>query len=295
MSAQPPYAVMAAAMPPEPVDIAGVRLVPIEYAGRRVLTLAMMDAAHQRPDGTAGRNFRENRARLVESEDYVEVTADEIRRQSLGHVFPSRTPKGILLTETGYSMLVKSFTDDLAWDVQRQLVKSYFAKPIVSKPATPSPRPASNTSLAEARAIDFIGNMIARVPGARAEVVATVKLRMIEERTGIPATQFGTALPAGELAEAVKLNPTEIGARLGGLSAIRVNKVLIALGLQRKSESGHVLTEAGAAHGESRPFQAKNHHVGDQINWFESVVEVVRAAIHAPVGGQLPLLGKDDG
>lgn len=31
-----------------------------------------------------------------------------------------------LLTESGYLMLVKSFTDELAWNVQRQLVKSYF-------------------------------------------------------------------------------------------------------------------------------------------------------------------------
>lgn len=28
-----------------------------------------------------------------------------------------------LMTETGYLMLVKSFTDDLAWKVQRELVK----------------------------------------------------------------------------------------------------------------------------------------------------------------------------
>lgn len=32
----------------------------------------------------------------------------------------------ILFTESGYLMLVKSFTDDLAWDIQRKLVKSYF-------------------------------------------------------------------------------------------------------------------------------------------------------------------------
>jgi phage antirepressor YoqD-like protein len=51
-----------------------------------------------------------------------------------GHVgpeYPTRPQGGtpamvLLLTETGYSMLVKSFTDDLAWEVQRQLVRSYF-------------------------------------------------------------------------------------------------------------------------------------------------------------------------
>jgi hypothetical protein len=32
----------------------------------------------------------------------------------------------ILLSETGYLMIVKSFTDDLAWQVQRRLIESYF-------------------------------------------------------------------------------------------------------------------------------------------------------------------------
>ena len=45
------------------------------------------------------------------------------------------------MTETGYLMIVKSFTDDLAWSVQRQLVNTYFkAKEImqsVQKPLAP--------------------------------------------------------------------------------------------------------------------------------------------------------------
>lgn len=155
--------------------------------------------------------------------------------------------------------------------------------------------PAAHSLLADARAIDFIGNMVAKVPGARADVVAAIKLRMIEECTGLPATQFGSALPAEALENAVKLNPTEIGKRLvPKVSAMRVNTILIELGMQRKSESGYVLTEAGAAHGESRPFQADNHHVGDHINWHESIVGVIRAAIppaHDPqAGGQQPLI-----
>ena len=32
----------------------------------------------------------------------------------------------ILITENGYLMLVKSLTDDLAWEVQRQLINTYF-------------------------------------------------------------------------------------------------------------------------------------------------------------------------
>lgn len=260
------------------VKINDVELTPIEHRGVRVMTLAMMDEAHRRPEGTARRTFAEHKTRLIEDEDYFVRNSSEARE--LGLVAPNGLT---LLTETGYSMLVKSFTDDLAWNVQRQLVKSYFAKP-AAKPA----RPAAQSLLSDARAIDFIGNMVAKVPGARADVVATIKLRMIEERTGLPATQFGGALPASASETSVKLNPTEIGKRLvPKLKAADVNKALIYLGLQRKSESGYVLTEAGTKHGESRPFQAKNKHIGDQINWYESVVDVIVRSI-AP---QHPLFG----
>lgn len=110
------------------LQINGIAIVPIEYSGERVVTLAMIDQVHRRPDGTARRNFAEHRARLIEGEDFIELTADEIRTQSLGTSFRPRTGKAMLITESGYLMLVKSFTDDLAWDVQRQLVKSYFAR-----------------------------------------------------------------------------------------------------------------------------------------------------------------------
>lgn len=103
-----------------------VDLPVIEIKGQRLVTLAMVDKVHQRPDGTAKRNFHDHRSRFIEAEDYFVVTGDEIRTQSLGHAFAPRTSKGILLTESGYLMLVKSFTDDLAWEVQRKLIKHYF-------------------------------------------------------------------------------------------------------------------------------------------------------------------------
>ena len=97
-----------------------------EYNGQRVVTFKDIDILHQRPDGTASRNFRANREHFIEGEDFfsVELTNDEIRRQ-----FGAGRNAGknlILLTESGYLMIVKSFTDELAWKVQRQLVNTYF-------------------------------------------------------------------------------------------------------------------------------------------------------------------------
>ena len=60
-----------------------------EYKGQRVVTFKDIDLVHERHN------------------DYMDQ---------------------VLLTEQGYLMLVKSFTDDLAWEVQRSLVKNYFTK-----------------------------------------------------------------------------------------------------------------------------------------------------------------------
>lgn len=119
------------------VIVCGVALAPIEYRGERVMTLSMMDAAHQRPDGTARRNFNEHRERLIAGEDFHELNQpDEIRTLGFSRPQGGTPAMVLLLTETGYSMLVKSFTDNLAWDVQRQLVKSYFNP--VAKSLTPN-------------------------------------------------------------------------------------------------------------------------------------------------------------
>ena len=101
----------------------------IEYMGKRVVTLAQVDSVHGRPEGTAGRNFREHKHRLIEGDDYFVVSADEIRRNNPGAIPDAlRRNDVILLAEPGYLMLVKSFTDDLAWQVQRQLTNNYFRR-----------------------------------------------------------------------------------------------------------------------------------------------------------------------
>ncbi len=95
-----------------------------EFNGQRVVTFKDVDSVHERPDGTARKRFNENKNRFIEGEDYFVRKTDEARKE-----FDIIAPNGlILITESGYLMLVKSFTDNLAWKVQRELVKSYFNK-----------------------------------------------------------------------------------------------------------------------------------------------------------------------
>ncbi|MEG5688201.1 ORF6N domain-containing protein [Enterobacter kobei] len=108
------------------VTINNKHLPAVEYRGQRVVTLAMTDEVHQRPEGTARAAFNRNRSHFIEGVDFLEMTADVIRTESLSDAFAARTAKGIILFESGYLMLTKPFNDDLAWQVQRELVNSYF-------------------------------------------------------------------------------------------------------------------------------------------------------------------------
>lgn len=102
-------------------------LLPVrEYAGQRVVTFKDIDRVHQRPDGTAGRNFRTNRKYFIEDVDYFTITPDEFRRAFLGDMDKRQQNDITLITLSGYLMIVKSFTDELSWSVQRTLVNSYF-------------------------------------------------------------------------------------------------------------------------------------------------------------------------
>lgn len=107
-----------------------------EYQGHRVVTFKDIDEVHGRPEGTAGRNFRENRDKFIQNEDYFYLAGEELAayKQTTNFV-GSNAKELILITESGYLMLTKSLNDDRAWQVQRQLVNGYFrAKEIKSAP-----------------------------------------------------------------------------------------------------------------------------------------------------------------
>ena len=97
-----------------------------EYNGQRVVTFKDIDTIHQRVKGTARNAFNRNRRHFVKGVDYVTLKPDE--QENIDYVRLTYIPqKGItLLTESGYLMVVKAFTDDLSWQVQRQLVNTYF-------------------------------------------------------------------------------------------------------------------------------------------------------------------------
>lgn len=98
-----------------------------EYNGERVVTFKDIDTVHGNKSGTAKRNFTRNKKHFIENEDFIVATRDISKRDNLSLLNIDVPTRGItLLTESGYLLIAKSFTDDLSWKVQRQLVNAYF-------------------------------------------------------------------------------------------------------------------------------------------------------------------------
>ena len=165
-----------------------------EYQGQRVVTMKEIDTVHQRPEGTARRNFNANKERFVEGVDYFVRSADEIRTHKIMEISPKAHEDMTLITESGYLMLVKSFTDDLAWTVQRQLVNVYFrATPEQKQEAAKSPQ---ELAAADKRATAMLLNAKNR---------AAANLQKLYDRAGVKPKYQALAISDFYTTDGVKL------------------------------------------------------------------------------------------
>ncbi len=199
-----------------------------EYRGKRVVTLKEIDQCHGRPEGTARRNFNTNKQHLVEGEDYfiVQLTTNEIRTQFGAGKNAGKTMT--VVTESGYLMLVKSFTDDLAWDVQRQLVNSYFK---VEKSKADD---ALKIQIQQERSRAMLLNAQYRMLKLLMGKPELQKLSPVAVETlGIKATESIINANLGEYLPEVEktYSATEVGNALG-ITAAKVGKIANAHGLK---------------------------------------------------------------
>ncbi|HDK41413.1 MAG TPA: hypothetical protein ENG93_02000, partial [Nitrospirae bacterium] len=118
----------------EVLVIEGIQIERIEYNGQPVLSLPMVEKLHQRPKGTAKRNFGQNRKKFAEGVDFYEL-GYEIWSVLVGRIsshqggdssHQNSVKKGhkgnmIFLTLRGYMKLATSFTDDLSWKIRDML------------------------------------------------------------------------------------------------------------------------------------------------------------------------------
>lgn len=128
----------------ELVNVEGTELAVREWNGQRVVTFRDIDNAHGVKPGSAKRNFIRNKRHFIENEDYFIATRDSLKSINLTPLNVDIPTRGItLITEMGYLMLAKSFTDDKSWNVQRTLVNAYFML------KNQQPTPTASTTIEE--------------------------------------------------------------------------------------------------------------------------------------------------
>ena len=99
-----------------------------EYKNQRVVTSYDIANLHERDIKRVNEQFKNNRDKLIENEDYFIVKRDKISKSIISTLekLPPNMKELVLFTESGYLMLVKTFNDDLSWKIQGVLIKSYF-------------------------------------------------------------------------------------------------------------------------------------------------------------------------
>lgn len=129
----------------EVITIENTEMPVREYNGQRVVTFKDIDTVHGNKTDTSKRNFNRNKKHFIDGEDFVVATRENLKRDNLSLLNIEVPTRGItLLTESGYLLIAKSFTDDLSWKVQRELVNTYFRAK--SKPATLEQSPVCQPS-----------------------------------------------------------------------------------------------------------------------------------------------------
>lgn len=110
------------------VKINNVELGIKEYKKERVITAWDIGKVHNREVKRINEIFKNNIDKFILKEDYFFLTPIEFSGsfKTAQDFIPNNVKEIPLFTESGYLMLVKTFTDDLSWDIQRQLVKGYF-------------------------------------------------------------------------------------------------------------------------------------------------------------------------
>lgn len=221
-----------------------------EYRGQRVVTLRDVDELHGRPEGTASRNFIENKERFHDGKHFFKVGRDEFRGdlwEAIG--FNKFAPNGTLLTEIGYLMLVKSLTDDRAWEVQEQLIDVYFRAKSLTGPKDNILRQAEiearlrNAKTRQAKLMtDIAEGFKSIISGESIQLLLAGATELLMGKALLPKPRMDVHFTATEIAEEL------------GVSANKIGRVANKLNLKTSEYGKWVLDKAAHSDKQVRSF-----------------------------------------
>ena len=262
----------------------------IIYKDQPVINNKIIDGKHRRVEGTAKRNFNENKNRFTKEKDYFEVPYKEWSKNDIVRkTYPHSNGGGfkgsiILYTQSGYLKIVKSLNDEEAWKIYERLIDYFLNNGQQSIDHTPSSNHVIDKSTTTYLAPEVeAGIKMANLFGLSGNQAILSANRIVKRLHGHDCLEMtGNTHLVAEKQE-VTYTPTEIGENfLGGISAIKTNLILESYGLQerymgtkkekkwRATEKGKkftVLKDVGKISGGTPVLQ---------MVWLESVVEEIK-------------------
>lgn len=179
-----------------------------EYNGERIVTAWDIAELHERDVKVINQQMRNNIDKFIENEDYFIISRNNIPK-SISLTLENNAPnlkEIILFTESGYLLLTKTFTDERSWNIQRQLVKSYFKlKELKEKVESGeieikkvnSEIQSNNNQLEQLKSIE---NIISAYKNAESRPEKLMIIEMVAQMTG-NKNKFGYGMAEGATTE----------------------------------------------------------------------------------------------
>ena len=179
-----------------------------EYNGERVVTSWDIADLHEKDVKVVNQHFNRNITNLIENEDYYIISKETFLKShfvTLKNHAPN-LKEVALFTESGYLLLVKGFTDERSWNIQRQLVKSYFKlKELKEKVESGeieikkvnSEISSNNNQLEQLKSIE---NIISAYKNAESRPEKLMIIEMVAQMTG-NKNKFGYGMAEGATTE----------------------------------------------------------------------------------------------
>lgn len=193
-----------------------------EYDGERVVTSWDIALVHSKNVGDINKIFYRNINKFIENEDYFLLSREIFseRFKAIQNFIPNNVKEIPIFTESGYLLLAKAFNDDLSWEIQRLLIKSYF-------------------TLKQIQSMNIKENYLLNILKANNDLERAVAINEYEVGYVKPLEYKGEYVDR-VLSSETLLTTTQI-AKDFGLSAIKLNKTLHEQGVQYKQSNQWLL------------------------------------------------------
>lgn len=199
--------------------------------------------------------------------------------KTVNESFTVNGTKGLLINESGLYALIIASKLPAAKKFKRWVTSEVL--PAIRKTGTYSvpkleknPKYRTRMIGTAVRDIRSTAAELQKIFGIKDGIALAKATSLIEKAYGVEMDEVKALIPSAAH-DTGFLNPTAIGAQLGGVSAREVNLMLQNIGLQHKADKEWRITAKGMQYGEEMPFE-RNGHSGYQIRWNESVVAALQ-------------------